>query len=120
MSINNSNINHHNLYPNLNNTSISLFSDNNVNKTHNKKNYSFVVQNIRSLRKNFDLFLAELINIDESPLFIFLTEIFIYDNEVENYKIDNYIAFANCNNSYKSGGVIVYSRSDIKCEFFFF
>ena len=119
MSINNSNINHHNLYPNLNNTSISLFSDDNVNKTHNKKNYSFVVQNIRSLRKNFDLFLAELINIDESPLFIFLTEIFIYDNEVENYKIDNYIAFANCNNSYKSGGVIVYSRSDIKCEFFF-
>lgn len=67
----------------------------------------FVVQNIRSVRANFDYFLSELNSICTSPLFIFLTEIFLFDYEVENYKIENYVSHATCNNTYKSGGVIV-------------
>ena len=114
MSIDNITTDPYIYYSDFKNNSLSSSCDNNF---HKQNNYSFVVQNIRSLRKNFDLFLAELIDIDASPLFIFLTEIFIYDNEVENYKINNYVAYANCNNSYKSGGVMVYSRSDIKCEY---
>lgn len=68
------------------------------------------------MRANFDLFLTELSSLNNYPLLIFLTEIFIFDDEVENYKINNYVSHANCNNTYKSGGVIVFSRTGIKCD----
>lgn len=86
----------------------------NCSESNNIKK-SFVVQNIRSIRANFDLFVVNLSTIDDSPMFIFLTETFIYDYEIENYKINNYSIHANCNNSYKSGGVVVFSRNDVEC-----
>lgn len=98
---------------NNNNNENPLIVDNIITPTNS---FSFIVQNIRSMRANFDLFIAELNVLENSPLFIFLTEIFIFDYEVDNYNINNYVSFANCNNSYKSGGVLVFSRSDVKCK----
>lgn len=96
----------------------NLFFSTSLNSNNLKRitKLSFVLQNIRSMRTNFDVFLTELNVFDELPMFIFLTETFIYDDEIVNYKIDNYTSYANCNNSYKSGGVIAYAKSNLKCE----
>ncbi len=61
--------------------------------------------------------MAEISSLDVPPIFLFLTETFIFDDEVEHYNINNYVVHANCNNSYKSGGVIAYARSNLKCHF---
>ena len=81
-----------------------------------KKKIAIVVQNIRSMRKNFDNFLVHLESSQINPDIIFLTEIWLYDDEIDNYKINNYVCHANCNNNYASGGVIVFCRNDIICD----
>ncbi len=68
---------------------------------------SVVVQDIRSMRKKFDNFLVQLSASDSKPSFIFLTEIWIYENEIDNFKLNNYVSHYNCNNEYASGGVVV-------------
>lgn len=76
----------------------------------------FVVQNIRSLRQNFDLFVSELSIMSIKPDLVILTEVWIMSNEVNLYKIDGFDMFANCNDSYRSGGVVVYVRSCYRCS----
>lgn len=44
-------------------------------------NFFIIHQNIRSLRKNFDVFLAHLESFLNKPALIFLSEIWIYENE---------------------------------------
>lgn len=77
--------------------------------------FSVIHQNIRSLRKNFDLFYSHLTSLVHLPDLIFLSEIWIYDFEICNYNIPNYTFAATCNNSYSSGGVAVFYRSDLNC-----
>lgn len=69
--------------------------------------------NIRSMRENFDSFLLELSQLDELPLIIVLSEVWIYENELDIYKIDGYHHYANCNDSYRAGGIVVYVKDGI-------
>lgn len=98
--------------------SVDFINVNNLNSSlgSQKQNMSIVVQNIRSMRKNFDNFLVHLESNKINPDFIFLTEIWLYDDEIDNFKINNYVCHANCNNTYASGGVLVFCRNDIVCE----
>lgn len=91
-----------------------LFLSNSIDNNHKK--CLIVLQNIRSIRSNFDKFLTELSACSVLPQFIFLTEVWIFENELENYAIDNYKIFGNCNSNYKSGGVIAYCHRDFDCK----
>ena len=74
---------------------------------------TFVLQNIRSLRKNFDEFVAHIQTLDEPPDILFLTETWIYSNEMEHFNIENYTSFHKCNDSYAAGGVCAFVISDL-------
>lgn len=71
---------------------------------------SFVVfhQNISSVRENFNSFSVYLNSLKIKPHVIILSEIWINTCEVDMYKISGYNQFACCNDSYRSGGVMVY------------
>lgn len=73
--------------------------------------YVVLSQNIRSICKNFESFLATVQTYFVQPDFICLTEVWVNEEEVSVYQMDNYKMFAVCNNSYRSGGVIVYVHS---------
>lgn len=79
-------------------------------------NLVFLNQNIRSLRQNFDLFLSELSNLNISPDFIILTEVWISTDEINFYNINGYNVFRVCNDNYRSGGVVVYAKSRYQCN----
>lgn len=92
-------------------------SFNSSSAVENMQKISIIVQNIRSMRKNFDNFLTHLSACDSKPEFIFLTEIWVYDDEIDLYKIDNYVCHSKCNNDYASGGVAVFCRNDMRYTF---
>lgn len=73
-------------------------------------------QNIRSLRKNFDQFAVEIQNLNRLPDIIFLSEIWIEDYEVAQYKLPNFITNANCNSSHRAGGIILFISKNINCD----
>lgn len=52
-------------------------------------------QNIRSTRKNFDLFVLNMHKLDKMPNIIIVSEIWIQEYELEFYKLPNYDMFAN-------------------------
>lgn len=75
---------------------------------------TFIYANIRSMRKNFNQFLAELkthISVDLS--FIILSEVWINSDEVVLYKIPGYNVVYKCNDSYRAGGVICFINETI-------
>lgn len=76
--------------------------------------FKIVHQNIRSVRKNFDLLLAELEATSLDPDIIVLSEVWIMSNETCLYDIPHYILYANCNDGYRAGGVIIYVKQNIK------
>jgi hypothetical protein len=79
-------------------------------------NVAVLNYNIRSMRKNFDLFVAKLEDYHEicvTPDIIVLTETWIYDHETHLYTINGYSAFYRCCNSERAGGVAVFVRSDL-------
>lgn len=82
------------------------------------QNYLFyhICFNIRSLRKNFDNFLIYLNFIDPKPNIILLTEIWIYENEKQNYNIAGYQSYFDFRDDGRSGGVAFYIKNDIKVE----
>jgi hypothetical protein len=74
-------------------------------------------QNIRSLRKKFDVFVANRNAYKVKPSLIFLSEIWVNNNELPSYNITLfYTLFGACNNSYRSGGVCVYFDSKLSCS----
>lgn len=83
-----------------------------------------IQQNIRSLRKNFDLFSVELSTYNELPDIIVLSEIWINYNETDFYKLPDYNVYFNCNENYRAGGIAVYLKNtccnvniiNLKCE----
>lgn len=83
----------------------------------NNETLSIIHQNIRSIRKNFDSLIANLSSLNIYPEIIFLTETHIYDHESTLFSLNGYNHFANCNNSYKCGGVSLFVKCNIKCSF---
>ena len=77
----------------------------------------FIVhQNIRSIRRNFDSLICNLAGFPIMPQFIFLSEIWIYSVETNNFSMPGYNFYALCNDSYSSGGVAVFVKSSFKCS----
>ena len=79
-------------------------------------NCNCILQNIRSMRKNLDLLLANVNALDTEFDIIFLTETWISSAEVGEYKLDDYTFFANCNDRYRAGGVALFIKSSLNFE----
>jgi hypothetical protein len=73
----------------------------------------FLHANIRSLRKNYNNLVSELSQINSRIQFIILSEIWINEDELNLYKLPGYNTFANCNNTYRAGGVLCFVKEDI-------
>lgn len=73
-----------------------------------------MMQNIRSMRKNFDKFCAELRVQQLNPDVLIFTEIWIIDSELSLYEIDGYFSISKCNTSYRAGGVAVYVKDSFE------
>jgi len=80
----------------------------------NKDDIVIIHQNIRSVRKNFDVFLLELNSNSFYPDVIILSEIWINSNESNLYNIPHYSQFIKCNNGYRSGGIVVYLHESLE------
>lgn len=65
-------------------------------------------QNICSIRENFNSFLIHFDCLNIKPDILVFTEIWIHTCELGLYKIKGYNQYAYCNDSYRSGGVLVY------------
>lgn len=77
---------------------------------------SIVIQNIRSIRKNFDLFVASLRTADLVPDIICLTEVWVESGEVDLYNLTGYKLMHKCNDLYRSGGVFIYIKNNLTCR----
>lgn len=66
---------------------------------------------MRSLRQNFNSLCLNLEAFAHPPDIVFVTEIWIYSYEVNDYHIPGYNFFANTNDSYSAGGVGVFVRN---------
>lgn len=78
-----------------------------------ENNINFLYANIRSMRKNFNNFLAELNQLKNDIHFIILSEIWISTCEIYSYKIPGYNMFACCNDDYRAGGVVCFVKENI-------
>lgn len=76
-------------------------------------NIEIVHQNIRSIRANFDLFVAELSARSKLPEIIILTEIWISGYESSLYELPNYMLLIKNSEVNRAGGVAVYISSCI-------
>lgn len=96
-------------------TMSSVFDD---SLTCNSDNSSFLIihQNIRSMRQNFDLLIANLEAFTKLPEIIFVSEIWIFSCETSHYSIPGYNFYANTNDSYSSGGVGVFVSNLFNCD----
>jgi len=83
-----------------------------------EENNSIIIlhQNIRSLRRNFDHFILHINSLDRMPDFIFVSEIWIYSNEINDFKIPGYKFLAATNDTYSSGGVGVFVKTIFDCH----
>lgn len=70
--------------------------------------FKFMLQNIRSLRKNYDSLVCHIDSMAQLPKLIVLTEIWVNDFEISNFAIAGFNTYASCNNTYRSGGVAVF------------
>lgn len=86
-------------------------------KSSNSLKSVYVVhQNIRSLRRNFNLLISHIDAFENLPDMIFVSEIWIFSCEIDDYKLQNYNFYANSNDSYCAGGVGVFVRDMYECE----
>lgn len=76
--------------------------------------FFIVHQNIRSLRQNFDLLVCNLETLAYLPYLIFVTEIWIFACESDEFYIPGYIFFPFTNESYSAGGVGVFVRESFE------
>lgn len=72
--------------------------------------------NIRSLRRNFNSFLAEIHCVKRNIQFIVLSEVWIGSDELNLYNIPGYSILANCNDDYRAGGVVCYVKDGILAD----
>ena len=100
---------------NNNNPSKSSFID--LSKCISKPNSIFIVhQNMRSLRRNFDLLASNLEAFKDLPDLVFVSEIWIYSDEIEHYYLPGYKFHAIRNDTYPSGGVGVFVKAKFNCD----
>lgn len=71
-------------------------------------------QNIRSMRSNFDVLCAQL-DVLRLPDIVVLSEIWIEEYEMQNYSLNGYSLYANCNSTYRAGGVAAFVNNNIRC-----
>lgn len=67
------------------------------------------------MRENFDKLVVNLSSFDEYPSIIFLSEIWIFDHELNYYNLPNYECIGCCNNNYRAGGVCAFYDSSLQC-----
>jgi len=85
----------------------------------NYANSIFIVhQNIRSLRQNFNTLISNLSVFPRKPDFIFVSEIWIFSTEIDNFSIPGYNFYAVPNDSSPSGGVGVFIKTSFNCQTF--
>lgn len=78
--------------------------------------FKLVHQNIRSMRRNTDRLFAYVDSVKERPLIIGLSETWISDEEINNYRVDGYNLYVNGNNANRSGGVAIYAVNNLNCK----
>lgn len=78
-----------------------------------KFDFNVIHVNIRSLRANFDCFLTLISDCIENISAIILSEIWIYSIESSFYSLDGFDSFFCCREDNRSGGVVVYTRSNL-------
>lgn len=79
-----------------------------VSSSNTNNIFSIFHQNIRSLRANYDSLVIHLESFIQMPKLIFLSEIWISEQELTNYAIPGFTLYGNCNHNYRAGGVAVY------------
>lgn len=97
-------------------SSPQILSSNNTNNADDftaTSKFLFLHQNIRSMRANFDLFLVNLAALIDQPAIIFLSEIWINEEELCNYSIVSYKIESKCSIE-RAGGVLAFIRTDLK------
>lgn len=104
------------MHDSLTTRTIKFISDSIFSCKTNGKSFFILHQNIRSLRQNFDFLIGNLESFVNLPEIIFVSEIWIYSCEVEDYHIPNYNFFANTNDTYSSGGVGVFVSNLYECD----
>lgn len=77
------------------------------------KQYTVVIQNIRSINKNFDEFSVLLSRLLFPPDIIILTECWL-DNSPLCYEIDNYIYHSSKTYLNQNDGIVVYTKSSLQ------
>lgn len=97
-----------------NNTINSINDENFCNISVGSHPFLIVHQNIRSLRQNFDLLVCNLEAFPYLPDIIFVSEIWIYQNESNNFPIPGYNFHIKSNEAYPAGGVGVFVRESLK------
>ena len=78
-----------------------------------KSNILIFHVNIRSIRANFDNFEAFISTHLDNISVIILSEIWIFDNETCFYSFDGFDSFFCCRNDNRSGGIAVFTRSNL-------
>lgn len=78
--------------------------------------FSIVHINIRSIRKNFDQLLLFFVEKQKWPSIIILSEVWAFDEEIEHYNISGYATMKKCNQDYRSGGVVIYYKQEIRVK----
>lgn len=73
--------------------------------------------NIGSLRKNINLFIANIHNVKRDIDIITMSEMWIFKNKISHYKIPEYKSFGKMNDYYRAGGVIIYVIDHITVQF---
>jgi hypothetical protein len=82
------------------------------------ENTKLIHVNIRSLRKNWDIFLQYILNLDIEWEIILLTEINIKKEEVEQYNIQGYEKFAiTREKTTRGGGLIAFTKKKFDVQF---
>jgi len=73
-------------------------------------------QNIRSLRQNFGLLVANLNALTRKPDLLFVSETWIFSSEVNEFHIPGYDFLHTSKETYRAGGVGVFAKNILHCR----
>lgn len=85
------------------------------NMKNNSNSLTILNVNVQSLRKNFDSLETFMFSVPKPFDVVCITESFLYDNEVHNFPINDYVFIGKQRQS-KGGGVGAYVRSSAVAE----
>lgn len=74
------------------------------------------VLNVQSLRRHYDELLIHLNEKGENFDVILLTETWLYSNEWTRYSLPGYQMFAQCRETQRSGGIVIYVKDNLTCS----